>query len=76
MARKSPASPKHEHCACVRALEDEVAMLKRRLAQRDPLSGIAGTVKRTGGDMDDYLAGLAPQDKRFMEKKLGRGGSR
>lgn len=60
----------------VRTLEDEVRALKRRLAERDPADPLLATgkrVKRTSATSDEaYLAGLPPQDRRYMERKLGK----
>ena len=50
------------HCWCIKALEEDVRVLKRQLAVR------AAVVKRDAGDP---LAHLAAQDRKFLRKRLG-----
>lgn len=47
-------------------LEGEVARLKRELAKRLPIEGLAGPTKG-----HDPFSGLAKQDRDFFERKLG-----
>lgn len=47
-------------------LTDEVARLKRELAKRLPIEGLAGPTRG-----HDPFSGLAKQDRDFFERKLG-----
>lgn len=65
----------HEPCrGIIEGLEEEVRVLKRRLAVRaaaDPLAASGKPVKRTGSGDLAFLNDLPEQDRKYMEKKLG-----
>lgn len=69
-----PAGPEHASCAeRITFLEGEVRRLKATLAARgDSLEAVAGDKPVKRGS-DDWMASLAPQDRRHFEKKLGLG---
>jgi hypothetical protein len=60
----------HVHCECISGLEDEIRVLKRRLAAQATQAPASTGRRKHGGD-DDWLDDLAEQDRRFMEKRLG-----
>ena len=63
----------HAKCeARIAGLEEEIKQLKRRLAGKS-ISGVTPGV-RGGQSMDSYLASLAPQDRAFFERRLGKKG--
>jgi hypothetical protein len=69
MTRKAAIMP-HDHCICVASLEHDLRDLKRRLASVNSDERII--TKRPKHNGDDWIDGLAPQDRLFFERRLGK----